>query len=425
MMATPETKLPSNDGTLYLCSWNAGLHKTHKGISEVRHMIVNKVVSAVQKSMSSKPVIFLQEALAKKSVEGKWGVEDFTHDGRVKGTCAHRSGLSTPRSEVLRDSEYFPLTEYLDDPRIRDLDMRTFANIIHLEYKSKTKYVGKASLIVVSFHMTKPKKEDIKIEMIEVFFEKMRKVANDQLTTVVIGGDFNLQISKWADYVKKQNGDKVAIPHYKPTPRRQHTNRGVIDTLAIVYPDVNGECVHYGECWIESCVPIYPFPLTYDSLDLKVDEDLIDYPDANDVQYKIVKYNKEELEKLSPLLDEVQTTLEAKATKQSPDSYHKPASSVDEMTAKLSSIKLEGTPVKAKPVEDKIAPQIKKEKLPQPTPLWPDSLYYEVLNHDPLLAKLKVKLKWSKIDPPLSPPPSLPQTQLTPSKAKSVPPRKI
>ena len=257
-----------------------------------------------------KPIIFLQEAKAKKHVKEAWKIEEFHYDGRVTGTSCHRSGLSTPIEEsLLKESKVFTLTKYLyNDPKTRELDNRTFAREVIIEHEYEQKYVGRASLIVVSTHIPHKESVEKKKAMIINLFEKMCSVANEKHKTVVVGGDFNLEISNWKKNVEKNSKKRVSIWNYDPSPRRQ--GRGVIDTFAIVYP-IGGrgrlDRKSVDDCSIESCVPIYPLPLfghIYESHHLKVDELLTDYPDAGDVQYKIAKYNKEDVYTLHDLIQE-------------------------------------------------------------------------------------------------------------------------
>lgn len=161
-------------------------------------MIVTKVVDTVEK-LRPTPIIFLQESLAKSTVEKTWGFnEHFYHqDGRIDGSCKHRSGLYTPPSVTVEEQNYCNLTKYFNrDSIVRNLDERTFGQIVHLGHESK---LFRAKLVTVSVHMPNKGTHDKKKHIIVAFFEKMCSLANDQRSPVVIGGDFNLDVSKWKE----------------------------------------------------------------------------------------------------------------------------------------------------------------------------------------------------------------------------------
>ena len=226
----------STDLNLFL--WNPGVNKSVKGVSAVRNMIVAKVVKTVEQ-LKPKPVMFLQESLSASRIEGIWGVNkrNYHVDGRITGSSGHRSGLYTPPSETLHGQEDCNLTTYfVADPVAGDLDDCTVGQIIHLGHRSK---LFKAKLVLISVHMPKKGKDSAKKGRIVAFFNKMCSLANDQRTTVVVGGDFNLDVSKWEKATRI--GSRVQVLCYNRSPYRRGD---FIDTFAIVYPENKEYCIH-------------------------------------------------------------------------------------------------------------------------------------------------------------------------------------
>ena len=139
-------------------------------------------------------------------------------------------------------------------------------------------------------------------DRIVAFFERTRSLANDQQTTVVVGGDFNLAVPKWeAELRSKQT---VKILKYKKSPYR---HGDLIDTFVVVYPDKEEDRT---SCVFKSIVPVCPFPLAgYTGNANRRNADgrfLIDFQDyMGTTRFKIIpSYSQEELQNLERLCKE-------------------------------------------------------------------------------------------------------------------------
>ena len=91
--------------------------------------------------------------------------------------------------------------------------------------------------MLVSYHgKYSQMKEDKRRDEILKFFEKMCEVADIHKMTVIIGGDFNLDVGQWkAEVEEKFKGRVLVAVKYEKGPRRKH-HGSLLDTFAVVYP---------------------------------------------------------------------------------------------------------------------------------------------------------------------------------------------
>ena len=108
--------------------------------------------------------------------------------------------------------------------------------------------------MLVSYHgkYYQMKEENRKIEILN-FFEQMCVVADIHKMTVIIGGDFNLDIGQWKTEAEEKFKGRVFVAvKYEKGPRRRYSN--VIDTFAVVYP--NCPSTEYTICILGNPTPV-------------------------------------------------------------------------------------------------------------------------------------------------------------------------
>ena len=151
----------------------------------------------------------------------------------IASKCVPKRAPNTPQLAVRRAG----FDESLDVDMIERRLMRS--GITSRLHAVRLTIEDMASVIVVSFHSIRNRDgrgraDDQELQTyINLFFNLMCRLAQIENCSVIIGGDFNLEIQKWKEDVEQAFLGKVYVANvYQPAKDRD----SIIDTFAVVYP---------------------------------------------------------------------------------------------------------------------------------------------------------------------------------------------
>lgn len=240
---------------LNLVTWNVNGQST-RGSQARRDFVISHVLRLERKLLD---IAFFQEVTNRKHAETKWGITGgyySIHEER-KGIYqaiwshgehtirevinmekeAHRliPDRATDAPTALEDADRaagFSEDLIIPDDKDRRLMRSDIPPRVHA-LKLLIRRKPRMEIIAVTFHSIY--RYTYRNHYILLFFNLMCRLADKHQCPVLIGGDFNLDVEKWKNYVEGKFKDRVNISdYYKPTPRRIWKER--IDTFAIVHP---------------------------------------------------------------------------------------------------------------------------------------------------------------------------------------------
>ena len=404
---------------LEMLTWNIAGKYSGKYFAALRGI----VVPTVKQQLGDECISFLQE-ISSPSAVSKWGFPNFT-TSVFRGK--REAGVSIPSTtskgqvnlmpnglitiEYLKGVCHVPeeYAERLYGQMVRISlpypTLSSYINIIYEQYYS-------SDVTLLSYHA--PYKTEERKKKTKRFFEEMLKLADRLNQTIIIGGDFNLPILDVKTQVKRLEASgyqgRILVALYMPTQRRSDN---CIDTFAIVHPT---SPEHRTECEFGTTIPIYPFPVsTYKwqapvplvhpltpawptmANDQKQTSVLRAYPSFPTLTwFKLINYGKER--------DDIERTLKDKQEsireelRKCEEEETRDEEEIESLTEKLEDSEEWLTQPYVEEYK-KVKPFLMQSYLPQdlPVPLWPYSPLHQVLDHDPVVTTLRIKLRPCRI----------------------------
>jgi hypothetical protein len=153
-------------------------------------------------------------------------------------------------------------------------NQRHWGRVIHIEDDGNTH-----KFILISYHgVYRGLNECNRLDHIRKFFSEMCDISDSHHMTVVIGGDFNLEVGKWKDAIEKEFAGRVIVAcKYELGPRRK--SKEIIDTFAVMYPS---NVSHYTRCITNSIIAVKFIPEGASNYGVCIPYDTVCYDPGND-----------------------------------------------------------------------------------------------------------------------------------------------
>ena len=336
-------------------TWNIAGSKSEAGFADIR----DTIAPTLKGLLNAECVTFFQEMSSGVRRVLDWGFKDvFAEVGGGK----KEAGISTPQGgrELSIEADDILGKEKLKNLGVeREIidDERLYGRTITITCKDGrhgTEY--SCQIAVLSYHAPY-KTEDKQTKMVN-FFGEMCKLANKLKKTIIIGGDFNLPVLDWKDETEKRYKERVSVALYVASPRRWDN---CIDTFAIVQPTNE---LNRTECCFNDTFAIYLYPLVGRcGGGPRKPSTLQDYPSHDSSWFKYIHYSDTDKKRIEEKIKE-------KCGPQLSEAYS------DEFQKR------------------KLEPGHRRETVPPwPAPLWPTSPLHQVLDHDPVLTNITLRLK--------------------------------
>ena len=334
----------NSQSSFEIVTWNTNSSAQEAYFSAIRDILIRTVKRPIEHC-----IILMQEVkLCGESVKNQWKFTNCEVAIPPIASGLREAAVVTPPGG--KGLEY-EVGEKLYDSKLKEKGVkdefaeRMCGQMVTLKKKQgESEYT--ARITIVSYH-AQYKVSNKKENMLE-YFKEMCKFADDLKQTIIIGGDFNLPVLDWKDDVEEKFKDQVSVAWYVGTPRRWNRDK-LIDTFAVVQPS---DPEYQTKATFEETMGIYQFPMAGHVGGGQATA-LQDYPSSKNQWFKYVHFNDEDLQEIRDAL----------VTKDSGDSKH-----LSEPSAKVN-------------------------PCGPPAPLWPNSCLDKVLDHDPVLTKIRITLK--------------------------------